>query len=139
MVKIILCGKGGAGIKYLSIILAKSAIACNYDAKLLLSYGPEARGGDISAYLTIDKKEISNPVIKHADWLVSFNDSCINIYKFDELIKGNSNNMETLGFLAKKLGLDIDIVISMMEGETGEKYKYKVPHNKESVIKGYTN
>ena len=138
MTKIIVCGKGGTGVKYMSIILAKSAIKNGYDAKLLMSYGPEAREGDINTYITIDKKRIANPVIKNTDYLISFDDSCLEKFndRYSTLIKAD-NNMIVLGILAKILYLDLDIVIDTMKDETGKKHEEMIPLNTNCIIEGY--
>ena len=138
MIKIIICGKGGAGIKYMSIILAKSVIKSGYDAKLLMSYGPEAREGDIKTYLTIDKDKIFNPVIRYADYLFSFDDSCLETFenKYSILIKAN-NNMFTIGMLAKVLHIDLNSIIEIMKEETNKKHENKIPSNIKNIVEGY--
>lgn len=138
MIKIIVCGKGGSGIKYMSIILAKSAIKSGYDVKLLISYGPEAREGDIKTYITIDKKKIANPIIKNADYLISFDDSCLETFvdRYSNIIK-TKNNMCALGTLAKIINIDLNILIEIMKEETGKKYEELIPINTSNIIKGY--
>lgn len=123
MTKLIIHGKGGAGIKYMSIILAKSATKHNLHATLLLSYGPEARGGDITAFLTVDTNPISNPVIKKADSKIIF--------------EKDTNNMYVLGQLSNLLNIPLNIVIETMVEETGEKYKHKIQKNIEDIKNGY--
>lgn len=140
MTKIICCGKGGDGIKYMSVILAKSAIKSKYDAKLLMNYGPEAREGDIKTYVTINKKRISNPVIENANYLISFNNSCPETFtnRYSTLINVK-NNMFALGILSKILNLDLSIVIDTMKEETGKKHEEMIPLNINNITEGYND
>lgn len=137
-ITIIICGKGGSGTKYMSIILARAAIKSGFDAKLLMSYGPEVREGDVRTYITISQKRVANPVIRNADYLVSFDDSCTETFthRYDNIIKAESN-MTVLGILTRLLNMDLNIVIDTMKEETGKRHEEMVPLNIANISGGY--
>jgi len=64
-------GFGGQGIILSGYIIGKAASL--YDGKnasFTQSYGPEARGGACSAAVVIEKRKVSYPLVKKADFLI---------------------------------------------------------------------
>lgn len=126
--KLIIAGKGGQGIKFLSTALSKILTELNYKISLTLNYDGPIRGGDIYSNLIYSDKEIENPIIEEADLLILASnvqekfkakeiiaDSRLEIegakkIPFFEDFKKQFNddkmtNMAILGFLLKKLDL----------------------------------
>lgn len=68
--KIILSGTGGQGVKSLANILGALLIQKGYAVSVLVNYDSASRGGTIYAYLVFDKKEVSNPIVDKADFLL---------------------------------------------------------------------
>lgn len=138
--KIIVSGKGGQGIQFLAQMIAKTAIHNGMEATLMKSYGPEARGGASQASVVIDKKPITNPVIKKADYLLAFTQMAVDAWGKNAkniIYRDNINNMEMLGIFLKEVGEPLSIYINTMRNEISEKYKDRLEANIDNLRKGY--
>jgi len=140
MLKIIISGKGGQGIQFLAMILAKTAIHASMYVTMQKSYGPEARGGASQASVVIDNKPITNPIIKNADYLLAFTQDAVNMWKAENVIyHDNINNMEMLGIFIKTIGEDIEPIIDTMKQEISSKYTDRIQVNIDNLMKGFNS
>lgn len=70
LLRIILSGEGGQGIKLISSIVAKILFALGWDLSLALDYDTVVRGGKIVSFMVVSKKgSVPNPIIEEADYL----------------------------------------------------------------------
>jgi len=140
MLKIIVSGKGGQGIQFLAMILAKTAIHAGMYVTMQKSYGPEARGGSSQSSVIIDNKPITNPIIKNADYLIAFTQDAVNMWTAKTVIyHDNINNMEMLGIFIKIIGEDIEDIILTMRKEISSKYADRIQANINNLMKGYSS
>ncbi len=111
--KIIISGKGGQGVKYLSKKLSERLIEKKFEVSLILTYDAAMEGGDIFAQLVYSDKEIENPLISKADLLVELG-KIKEEFKFDKKITKEDIekkfpderlNDGAMGFLVDELGL----------------------------------
>jgi len=140
MMKVIISGKGGQGIQFISMLLAKKAIHKGTFVTLIKSYGPETRGGASQSSIVIDDKPITNPVIKRADYLLAFSKEAVDMWgsKAKTVIyHDNVNNMEMLGIFIKTIGEDIEPIIETMRHEISAKYTDRIDTNIFNLRKGY--
>jgi 2-oxoglutarate ferredoxin oxidoreductase subunit gamma len=77
-IEIRLAGAGGQGLGLAAVVLAESALACDYEASLIQAYGPEARGGASYADLVIADSAIANPRFEHPTILLVLNQKAWN-------------------------------------------------------------
>ena len=70
MVKVIISGEGGQGVRVISHGLAILLANLGYEVSLLYDYDSAVRGAMSVAYLTFDREPIANPVIQDADILL---------------------------------------------------------------------
>lgn len=75
-----LAGAGGQGLGLAAMVLAESALACDYEASLIQAYGPEARGGASYADLVIADTPIANPRFEHPSMLLVLNQKAWNCF-----------------------------------------------------------
>ena len=140
MLRVIISGKGGQGIKFISTIFAKSSIENGKFVTLTASYGPEARGGSSQCSMVIDNKPITNPIIKNADYLLAFTQDAVNMWKAENVIyHDNINNMEMLGIFIKTIGEDIEPIIDTMKQEISSKYTDRIQVNIDNLMKGFNS
>lgn len=142
MLKVIVSGKGGQGIQFLAMILAKTAIHEGMYVTMQKSYGPEARGGASQSSVVIDEKPITNPIIKHADYLLAFSKEAVDMWgaRAETVIyKDNINNMEMLGIFIKTIQEDIEPIIETMKHEISSKYADRIQTNIDNLMKGYNS
>lgn len=140
MLKVIISGKGGQGIQFIAQLLAKTAISKGLNVTLIKSYGPEARGGASQASVIIDDNTITNPIIKHANFLLAFSEEAKNTYssKADiTLYFDNINNMEMLGMFIRAIQEDIEPIIETMKHEISSKYADRIQANIDNLMKGF--
>lgn len=114
MSKIIIVGSGGQGIRFLGNIFSKLLILKGYEVSAMYDYDAAMRGSDITAFIVFDKIKIGNPLISKADFLLVLDKtklkfSAIEIADFSskEFSEKRLANMYGLGFLIKKIGLNI--------------------------------
>ncbi|MDI6861690.1 MAG: 2-oxoacid:acceptor oxidoreductase family protein [Caldisericia bacterium] len=81
-------GKGGQGIIFTSVILAKSAIESNLFSIQTQHYSAAQRGDVVKSLVLISNEEIYYPKVKEVDFFISFNLKAYEIYK--ELIGKNT-------------------------------------------------
>lgn len=74
MIKILISGEGGQGVRVISHTLATLLANFGYEVSLLYDYDATVRGGMSKAHLIFDKKPIVNPVIDEADILLKLSD-----------------------------------------------------------------
>ena len=79
---IIIAGFGGQGALRIGQIIAQAAIRKGLEAEWLPSYGAEMRGGTANCHVTISDREITFPMIKHADTCIIMND--LSLDKFEQ-------------------------------------------------------
>lgn len=142
MLKIIVSGKGGQGIQFLAMLLSKTAIHQGMYVTMQKSYGPEARGGASQSSVIIDEKPITNPIIKHADYLLAFSKEAVDMWgsKAKTVIyKDDINNMEMLGIFIKTIQEDIEPIIETMKHEISSKYADRIQTNIDNLMKGYNS
>ncbi len=72
-IEIRLAGAGGQGLGLAAVILAESALANGYEASMMQSYGPEARGGASCADVVIADSPIAHPRFEHPSILLVLN------------------------------------------------------------------
>jgi 2-oxoglutarate ferredoxin oxidoreductase subunit gamma len=72
-VEIRLAGAGGQGLGLAAVILAESALASGYEAAMMQTYGPEARGGASCADVVIAEGMIVHPRFEHPSMLLVMN------------------------------------------------------------------
>ncbi len=140
--KIIVSGYGGQGIKFLSIILAKTCMKNNKFVTMIPSYGPEARGGSSQCSLIIDDMPITNPVVKKADYLLAFSREGIDNLSHrakNVIYHEDMNNMEMLGIFIKTTGVDIEPIIETMKHEISTKYVDRLEGNIANLKKGFAS
>jgi Pyruvate/2-oxoacid:ferredoxin oxidoreductase gamma subunit len=70
MVKVIISGEGGQGVRVISHSLAILLANLGYEVSLLYDYDSAVRGAMSVAYLTFNKEPIANPVVENADILL---------------------------------------------------------------------
>ena len=140
MLKVIVSGRGGQGIQFISMLLAKNAIHKGTFVTLIKSYGPEARGGASQSSIVIDDKPITNPVIKRADYLLAFSKEAVDMWgsKAKTVIyHDDMNNMEMLGIFIKTIGEDIESIIETMKHEISSKHSDRIEANIFNLRKGF--
>lgn len=141
--KIIISGKGGHGVQFIGMLLAKTAISLGLNSTLIKSYGPEARGGKSTVFIVLSDKKIGNPVMKAADVLVTFDDESLDVWKDKVRLVLNAsgkNNMFALGKLIKHLdipSISPESVITVMKKEIGSKYISLLEDNIKNLEEGY--
>lgn len=74
MVKVIVSGEGGQGVRVISHVLATLLAHIGYQVSLLYDYDSAVRGAMSVAHLTFNKEPIANPVIDEADILLELSD-----------------------------------------------------------------
>jgi Pyruvate/2-oxoacid:ferredoxin oxidoreductase gamma subunit len=70
MIKIIVHGEGGQGVKLLGETLASILLQLGKEVALTYEYDANVRSGSVTAYLTYDDHAITNPIIEEADYLI---------------------------------------------------------------------
>lgn len=126
--KIFISGSGGQGIKLISLMLSKMLTKLDYNVSLVFDYDSAMRGGGIDASLIYSNEKIGSPLIEEADIHLKFSEGrditskeiicqeglCdgkqIDFKKLARNEFGNAivMNMLGLGFLLKKLYIDLD-------------------------------
>lgn len=142
MLKIIVSGKGGQGIQFLAMLLAKTAIRAGMYVTMQKSYGPEARGGASQASVIIDNNPITNPIIKNADYLIAFTQEGKNTWGHNAktvIYHDDENNMIMLGRFIKIIGEYIEPIIETMKHEISSKYADRIQANIDNLMKGYNS
>jgi len=139
--KVIVSGKGGQGIQFLAMLLAKTAVHEGKHVTLIKSYGPEARGGASQASVITDINPITNPIVKKADYLLAFSQEAVDMWgpKARNVIYKDINNMEMLGIFIKTIGEDIEPIIETMKHEISSKYTDRIEGNIVNLKKGFTS
>lgn len=138
--RVIVSGKGGNGVQFLAMLLAKTAVHQGKYVTLIKSYGPEARGGASQASVVIDNIPITNPVVKKADYLLAFSQEAVDMWgpKAKTVIyREDMNNMEMLGVFMKEIGGDINPIIETMKQEISAKYIDRLEGNIKNLEKGF--
>ena len=131
MVKIIIHGIGGQGVKLLGKTLAYIMSELDKEVTLTYEYDSNMRGGSITAYLTYSDEKIFNPLIDEADYLIILTgshkfkgkkkifdtsacteeDGCVIKVPLSSLAEklGNKKliNMVTLGYILKELKIEV--------------------------------
>jgi len=140
--KVIVSGKGGQGIQFLAMLLAKTAVHQDKHVTLIKSYGPEARGGASQASVVISLEPVTNPVVKKADYLLAFSKEGVDMWSpraKNVIYRENMNNMEMLGIFIKTIGEDIEPIIETMKHEISSKYTDRIEGNIVNLKKGFTS
>ena len=140
MLKVIVSGKGGQGIQFLAMLLAKTAVHQGMNVTLIKSYGPEARGGASQASVITDVNPITNPIIKKADYLLAFSQEAVDMWgprAKNVIYHEDMNNMEMLGIFIKTIGEDIELIIETMKHEISAKYTDRIEGNIVNLKKGF--
>ncbi len=138
--KVIVSGKGGHGVQFLAMLLAKTAVHQGKYVTLIKSYGPEARGGASQASVVIDMKPITNPIVKKADYLLAFSQEAVDMWgprAKNVIYREDMNNMEMLGIFIKAVNVDIECIIDTMRHEISAKYADRLEGNIVNLKKGY--
>ncbi len=138
--KVIVSGRGGQGIQFLAMLLAKTAVHQGMYVTLIKSYGPEARGGASQASVVIDNKPITNPVIKKADFLLAFSQEAVDMWSpraKNIIYHDDMNNMEMLGLFIKTIDKNIEPIIETMKHEISFKYADRIEENITNIRKGF--
>lgn len=138
--KVIVSGKGGQGIQFLAMLLARTAVHQGKYVTLIKSYGPEARGGASQASVVVDEKPITNPIVKKADYLLAFSQEAVDMWGPKAKIviyHDNMNNMEMLGVFMKEIGGDIKPIIETMKQEISAKYADRLEGNIKNLERGF--
>jgi len=142
MMKFIVSGRGGQGIQFLTMLLAKNAIHKGTFVTLIKSYGPEARGGASQCSLVCDDRPITNPIVKKADYLIAFSKEAVDMWgprAKTVIYYDNMNNMEMLGIFIKTIGEDIESIIETMKEMISSKYMDRLETNITNLRKGYNS
>lgn len=121
MIKIIIHGIGGQGVKLLGQTLAYIFAELGKEVTLTYEYDSNVRGGSITAYLKFSDEKILNPLIDEADYLITLTkNSDLKAETKIDTIKvplnmiaerlGNKKliNMVTLGYILKLLNIDLN-------------------------------
>lgn len=140
--KVIVSGRGGHGVQFLAMLLAKTAVHEGKHVTLIKSYGPEARGGASQASVVIEEKPITNPVVKKADYLLAFGKEAVDMWgprSKSVIYHEDMNNMEMLGIFLKAIGEKLEPVIDTMKSEISAKYAGRLEGNIEKLKRGYEN
>jgi Pyruvate/2-oxoacid:ferredoxin oxidoreductase gamma subunit len=103
--RIIIGGKGGQGIKFVSKKLANILIEKGFCVSLKFTYDAAIKGGDIFSNLIYSNKEIENPIIGKADLVVLLSSISENFESKKE-IKVSMVSGERLNETALKLILE---------------------------------
>lgn len=137
--KVIVSGKGGQGIQFLAMLLAKTAVHEGKHVTLIKSYGPEARGGASQASVVISQEPVTNPIVKKADYLLAFSEEAVDMWssKAKNVIYKDINNMEMLGIFLKANCMKLEPVIETMTKEISAKYADRLEGNIKNLRKGY--
>ena len=138
--KVIVGGKGGQGIQFLAMLLAKTAVHQGMNVSMLKSYGPEARGGASQASVITDVNPITNPIIKRADYLLAFSREAVDMWgprAKNVIYREDMNNMEMLGIFIKTIGENIDPIIETMKHEISAKYTDRIEENIRNLRRGF--
>jgi len=138
--KVIVSGKGGQGIQFLTMLLAKTAVHQDKHVTLIKSYGPEARGGASQASVVISLEPVTNPVVKNADYLLAFSREGFDMWSpraKNVIYRDDMNNMEMLGLFIKTIGGDLEPFIETMKGEISAKYADRLEANIVNLRRGY--
>ncbi|MFA5141858.1 MAG: 2-oxoacid:acceptor oxidoreductase family protein [Candidatus Woesearchaeota archaeon] len=120
MIRVIVHGQGGQGVKLLGEIFAHVLLELGKEVALTYDYDSNVRGGSVTAYLTFDSIKINNPIIEEADYLI--------LLSSNELLKGKKTIIEescgTSGCEAcqKKAGEVITVPLNVLaEQKAGNK------------------
>jgi len=138
--KVIVSGKGGQGIQFLAMLLAKTAIYEGKHVTLIKSYGPEARGGASQASVVISLDPVTNPIVKKADYLLAFSREAVDMWgprAKNVIYHEDMNNMEMLGLFIKTIGGDLEPFIETMKAEISAKYADRLETNIVNLRRGY--
>ncbi len=141
-ISVIISGRGGQGIQFVAMLLAKNAIHNKYNCSVIKSYGPEARSGASQASIIISIKPITNPVVKKADYLIAFSKEAFDMWgprSKTIIYHDNMNNMEMLGIFIKTIGEDIEPIIETMSHMISDKYKDRLETNIINLRKGFNS
>lgn len=98
--KIIIAGFGGQGALRIGQIIAQAAIRKGLEAEWLPSYGAEMRGGTANCHVTISDREITFPMIKHADTCIIMND--LSLEKFEQSLVAGGKLIINSDIVTKK-------------------------------------
>lgn len=138
--KVIVSGKGGQGIQFLAVLLAKTAVHRGMHVSMIKSYGPEQRSGASQCSLVIDNKSITNPVVKKADYLLAFSREAVDMWgprAKNVIYHDNMDNMEMLGIFMKVINVPIEPMIETMKVEISAKYADRLGGNIEKLKRGF--
>ncbi len=76
-----IAGFGGQGVIMAGIIIGKAASIFNeYNATMIQSFGPEARGSACSAQVIVDRSPIAYPYVQHSSILVALNQEAYKLF-----------------------------------------------------------
>ena len=110
--KLIFAGTGGYGVKFLGSLLSKILMLKGFNVVFTFDYDAASRGGDIIGYVIYSNEKIGNVTIDKADILLKFSE--VNkkvkgkeVIEFNFDCQGYRPNMVALGFMLKKIGIDI--------------------------------
>jgi 2-oxoglutarate ferredoxin oxidoreductase subunit gamma len=107
--KIILAGKGGQGVKYISTKLANILIEKGFEVSLTFTYDAAIKGGDIFSNIIYSDESIENPIIEKADLLVSLSEINQEFNAEKEIkvseVEGERLNETALGMILEELVL----------------------------------
>jgi hypothetical protein len=140
--KVIVSGKGGQGIQFLAMLLAKTAVHEGKHVTLIKSYGPEARGGASQASVVISLDPVTNPIVKKADYLLAFSQEAVDMWgprAKNVIYHEDMNNMEMLGIFIKTVGGNIAPIIEIMNKEISAKYTDRIEANTGNLKKGFSS
>ena len=73
MVRILLAGQGGQGVRSAGRFLAESGLHEGKEVSYLPAYGPEMRGGTANCSVIISEEEIASPLCNTPDVLIALN------------------------------------------------------------------
>ncbi len=105
MIKILINGKGGHGVKLGTHILGQIVASHNKHVAVYYEYDAAIRGQDITAFITISDKKIANPIFDAPDIELNLED-------FEKTALTNFNSiiyttMLAIGKILKELSLTI--------------------------------
>jgi len=117
-----LFGEGGQGIKWMGHILSSILESLGKKISIILTYDSAVRGGDTAAQIVISDGKIGCPIVEEPDFDLNLKEGFF-VSKNGERLKINDIFLEkkslgkniqlntfSIGFLLKKLGVDLNSI-----------------------------
>ncbi len=83
--EIIIAGAGGQGIVFMGEVLVWAGLAAKKQISLMISYGPETRGGTVNCMIIISDETIRSPFVENPDVLLAMNQPSLT--RFEKRVK----------------------------------------------------